>query len=250
MIPKMIGSQKHIAQFDLRGHIGRVFVTSDLHGHYHLLHEKLREVAFDSAKDLLFVGGDWCDRHPDSQYVLDYIYEPWIHSIQANHEQMVIDYIEALALDDMNHTRQCYQMLFCNGGEWFFDISDSKQMAIYEAFKSLPLSIELLLPNDVKVGIIHADCPYNDWEQWKNITTAEFNWNGKATAQWSRSNIDRGVPVKVKGVDFLLTGHTPTKSGEIEKLGNQVYADLGSFFRDKISLIELNDEFIKWVKED
>lgn len=244
MIPKMIGSQKHIAQYDLREFKGRIFFTTDLHGHYDLFHEKLREIGFDSTKDILFCGGDWCDRGPDSQHVMDYIYEPWIHSIRANHEQMLID-----AYENPND-RNSYQMLFCNGGEWYYDITPTQQMVVYQAFKSLPLSIELLLPNDVVVGIIHADCPYNDWDQWKNITTAEFDWNGAATAQWSRRNIDRGVPVNVKGVDILLTGHSPTKSGNIEKLGNQIYCDIGSFFRNKISLIELNDEFIKWVKED
>lgn len=244
MIPKMIGNQKHIAQYDLRDFKGRVFFTTDLHGHYDLFHEKLREVGFDSTRDILFSGGDWCDRGPDSQFVLDYLNEGCIHSIQANHEDLFI------SAKEENWQGQYTNCLVANGGSWVAFLEDSQLEDIYQIFKNLPLAIELLLPNDVVVGIIHADCPYNDWEQWKNITTAEFNWNGKATAQWSRSNIDRGVPVKVKGVDFLLTGHTPTKSGEVEKLGNQIYCDLGSFFRNKISLIELNDEFIKWAKND
>lgn len=242
MKPKITGSQGHIHQYDLRDFKGRVFVTSDIHGHFDLLHEKLREVSFNAETDILFVGGDLCDRGPDSKYVLDYLCETWLHSIQANHESMVID-----AVDYWND-RQAYQMLFCNGGEWFYDLDEITQKAIYQAFKELPFSIELLLPNDVKVGIVHADCPYNDWDQWTNITKAEFDWNGKATAQWSRRNIDRGLPVNVKGVDFILTGHSPTKSGEIEKLGNQIFCDLGSFFRGKLSMIELNNEFVEWVR--
>ena len=53
--------------------------------------------------------------------------------------------------------------------------------------------------------------------------------------------------MNVKGVDFVLTGHTPTKSGEIEILGNQVFADLGSFFRGKLSIIEINKSFMEKV---
>lgn len=242
MKPKIIGSQGHIHQYDLRDFKGRCFFTSDVHGHFDLLHEKLREVSFNADTDILFVGGDNVDRGPDSKYVLDYLYEPWLHSIQANHETMLIDAYENP--DD----RQAFQMLFLNGGEWFYDIEEQLQKAIYQAFKGLPLSIELLLPNDVKVGIVHADCPFNDWNEWTNIANADFEWNGKATAQWSRRNIDRGVPVNVKGVDFILTGHSPTESGEIEKLGNQVFCDLGSFFRGKLSMIELNDEFVDWVR--
>lgn len=241
MKPKIIGSQNHIHQYDLGHFKGRIFFTTDLHGHYELLHQKLKDVAFDSTRDILFVGGDWCDRGPDSKHIMDYIYEPWLHSIQANHEDLFITAYEE------NWRGQATNCLVANGGSWVAFMEDSELDVIYQAFKSLPLSIELLLPNEIKVGIVHADCPYNDWDQWKDITKAEFNYNGKATAQWSRRNIDRGAPVNVKGVDVLLTGHSPTKSGSIEKLGNQVYCDLGSFFREKISMIEINQEFIDWV---
>ena len=56
---KVIGSMGQIHQYDLREFKGRVFFTTDLHGSYDLLHEKLKEVGFDTSKDLLFVGGDW-----------------------------------------------------------------------------------------------------------------------------------------------------------------------------------------------
>ena len=240
MIKKLItGTQNHVLRVDATNHKGRVFFTTDIHGRFDLLHEKLRDVCFDSSRDILLVGGDIVDRHADSKYVLDYIHEPWLHSIQGNHETMLIDAYEN------PDCRQAYQMLFCNGGEWFYDIDEQHQKAIYQAFKELPLSIELLLPNNVKVGIIHGDCPFNDWNKWTNITEEELEYGGKATAQWSRRNYDRDVPVNVKGVDFILCGHTPTKSGEIEILGNQVFADLGSFFRGKLSMIEINESFME-----
>ena len=99
----------------------------------------------------------------------------------------------------------------------------------------------------MKVGIIHGDCPFNDWDKFKDMSTQELESGGYATAQWSRRNYDRGVPVNVKGVDFILCGHTPTKSGEIEILGNQVFTDLGSFFRGKVGMIEINKSFMEKV---
>jgi len=244
MKPKIIGSQEHIHQYDLRDFKGRIFFTTDVHGHFDLLHEKLREVSFNADTDILFVGGDLTDRGPDSKYVLDYLYEPWLHSIQANHEDLFI------SAKEENWQGQATSCLVANGGSWVAFLEDREMEAIYQAFKELPLSIELLLPSDVKVGIVHGDCPYNDWDEWTNITKAEFDWNGKATAQWSRRNIDRGLPVNVKGADFILTGHSPTESGEIEKLGNQIFCDLGSFFRGKLAMIELNNEFVKWTRGD
>lgn len=208
---------------------GRDFFTTDLHGHFDLMHEKLKEVGFDSTKDRLFCGGDWCDRGPDSKYVLDYLCESWIHSVRANHEQMVISAYES------PNNRQCYEMLYCNGGEWYYDLTSSEQKAIYEAFKALPLAIEI----DGKVGIVHAEVPYNNWDKFKTATKAELDWNVGAVAQWARTRYDKQNISQVVGIGRVYVGHTPTKSGEIEQLGNVFYCDLGSFFRDKISFIEL-----------
>lgn len=60
--PKVIGSCNHIHQYALRKFKGRTFFVTDVHGCFDLLHEELNKVAFDSSKDLLFSGGDWCDR--------------------------------------------------------------------------------------------------------------------------------------------------------------------------------------------
>lgn len=214
---------------------GRIFFTSDLHGCYDLLHEKLYEVSFDSSRDILISGGDWADRGVDSKYVLDYLSEPWIHSVRANHEQLVIQTYED---GFIGPAAGC---LMANGGEWYFDLNDQDPIhakAIYDTFKSLPLGIELITPTET-IGIVHAQCPYNDWNRFKKISADELEWDGMATAQWARSNYDRRDEIIVKGVDRLLVGHTPVNSGEVEVLGNVWYTDLGSFFRNKISFIQL-----------
>lgn len=222
----------HIKVMDLTQHKGRVWYTTDLHGHYDLLHEQLHNVGFNSKDDILILGGDSTDRGPDSQYVLDYLNEPWIYSVQGNHEAMVVAAYESP--DDV----QIYNMLFCSGGEWWYGLSEQMQKAIYDTFKSLPLAIELHLPNEV-VGIIHAQVPYNNWEEFRKMTAPELEWNGVAIAQWARTNYNKKLAIDVKGVNRVLVGHTPTNSGEVEVFGNVWYADLGSFFRNKISFIQL-----------
>lgn len=117
-------------------------------------------------------------------------------------------------------------------------ISEELMQAVYESFKSLPLAIELLTPTE-RIGIIHAQCPYNNWDEFKKMHKAELEFNGAATAQWARTNYDKQADIQVKGVDRLMVGHTPTDSGEVEVLGNTWYCDLGSFFRDKISFVQL-----------
>ncbi len=227
----------HIKVLDFTKPKGRVFFTTDLHGHYDLLHDKLRKVAFDSTKDILICGGDWCDRGPYSQHVLDYLNEPWIYSVRANHEQM---FIEAYEGDFKN---QACQMLVVNGGSWVAFCEDAHLTAIYESFKSLPLAIELHTPTEV-IGIIHAQVPSGCWDKFKVMSPQEMEWEGYAIAQWARTKYDKSDKGVISGVDFVLSGHTPTNSGEIEQLGNQLYCDLGSFFRGKISFIEVYPDFI------
>lgn len=212
---------------------GRDFISSDVHGAFDLLHEQMKLNAFDSSKDRLFIAGDWCDRNPDSTNILDYIYEPYIHSVRGNHEEMLIQAYENKLLG------QVARMLYSNGGEWYWDCSPEKQKAIYEAFKSLPLAMEIE-SHEGLIGIIHAEVPYNDWERFRGITKAELEWNGCATAQWARTKYDKQDDSDVKGLYKCFVGHTPTKSGEVEQLGNVVYSDLGSFFRHKICFIQIN----------
>lgn len=229
---KLIGSMNHIHRYDLRNFKGRIFFTTDLHGSYDLLHEKLKEVGFDSTRDILIVGGDNTDRGPDSCHVLDYLYEPWYISIAGNHEALYIGAYEE------NWEGRFTNCLVSNGGAWVGVLSEVECKSIYEAFKEMPLAIEILLPNE-KVGIIHAECPYGDWDAFSKITKTELDWDGLNIAQWVSNKYDKQDTSHVKGVDRLYVGHIPTKSGEVEVLGNVHYCDLGSFFRDKISFVEM-----------
>lgn len=219
----------YIKTLDLTNHKGRVFYTTDLHGCYDLLHEKLHDVAFDSHEDIIILGGDCCDRGPDSRYVLDYLNEPWIHCIRGNHEELLMGAYEEGFVGPYT------DCLVINGGQWVADLDQSTVTEIYETFKSLPLAIEIITPNE-KIGIIHAECPYNDWDKFKTSQVSDSILN---TVQWARNNYTRRWQGVVQGVDRLMVGHTPTDSGEVEVLGNTWYCDLGSFFRGNISFIQL-----------
>lgn len=240
---KLIGSCNHVAQYDLRDFKGRIFAVSDLHGHYDLLHEALNNVAFDSTKDLLFVIGDWCDRGPDSKHVLDYVNEPWIHSLCGNHDQMFIDGFEA----HWHPNNRSVLCLKAHGGDWIWTLTDLEKILIHEAFSAMPLGIELLLPHGRKVGLVHAEVPYHDWDKWVDIVETERD-HTQAVAQWSRRWYDSQFKGQVKGVDFVIAGHTPTDSGNIERLGNMLFIDGGSFFNDNVNLVEIDDKLFRSMK--
>lgn len=231
------GPADEILQIDLTEFTGRCFHTTDLHGCYDLLHEKLSEVTFDITKDILILGADMCDRGPDSQHVLNYLNEPWIYCIRGNHEQLLIQSFED------GFVGPAARCLYENGGDWVFELMDAGKLqtvqAIYESFKSLPLAIELGTKSGKRVGIVHAEVPYGDWERFKGMTQEELDHDGQAVAQWARTRYDRQEVTNVTGIDYVLVGHTPTNSGEPEWLGNQLYLDLGSFFTGKLGFVQI-----------
>lgn len=223
----------HITVYDLSDFKGRAFVTSDIHGCFDLLHEKMREFAFDTSKDLLFVAGDHCDRGEDSKYILDYIFEDWYVPIAGNHCKMF------MAAYDEGWNGWSSRMLLQNGGDWAFDLPDSTKDMIYKAFSALPLAVEVITPKQEKVGIIHAQVPYNDWDEFAKMTTDELEMDGESTILWARTNYNYKTGNDIKGVDKLYVGHTPTESGCVEIIGNTHYIDLGGFFRGKLSFEQI-----------
>lgn len=245
---KLIGSCEHVAQYDLRNFKGRIFAVSDIHGHFDLLHEAMKEVSFNTETDLMFIGGDTTDRGPYSHWILDYINEPWFISIAGNHCQMYVEGFES----HWHPNNRSVLTLKAHGGQWIWDsgLTDLDKILIHEAFTNLPIGIEMLLPSGHKVAMIHAEVPYNDWNKFLNISKAELEWDGKATAQWARRWYSAKYQGKVTGADLVLVGHTPTDSGDIELLGNMLFIDGGSFFNKKLNLIEINKEFMERMVDD
>lgn len=241
---KVIGACGQVHQYDLRGRKGRIFTVTDVHGHFDLLYAALRDVAFDSSRDLLVSTGDWVDRGPQSQYVLDWLDEPWVLSCQGNHEELQIRAFESGYANDCTSTMTLAQ----HGGWWSFDLPRVKQLGIIEMFKSLPLSIELLTDFGT-VGIIHAEVPYQSWTKWREACKSEVENHCIAEAQWSRRRYRNKDSQIVEGIDAVIVGHTPTDSYEFEHLGNVVYSDVGVHRNKHIKLLEINQEFMEKVNE-
>lgn len=218
---------------DLREFKGRVFFTTDIHGHFDLLVEKMRDVGFCGDRDLLILGGDSIDRGPCSEYVLDFIDNEWVHSVRGNHEQLFIESYE----EDFNEHTNVVRVFFQNGGEWVKQVHPDQLFEIYQKLKFLPLAIEIITPSE-KIGVVHAECPFNDWDEFIKLDEESMYFQS-GNIQWARTRYYYAISTPVSGIDRLMVGHNPTDSGEIEVLGNVHYCDLGSFFRNKISFVQL-----------
>lgn len=208
---------------------GRDIAVGDIHGCFYKLEQALSAVGFDKEKDRLFATADLVDRGPESHLAIDYIYEPWFFSCKGNHDQMAIDFARGtgwpMSLLDYSY----------HGGSWNIANSLEERETVALCFEDLPLGIEVETANGL-VGLIHAECPFNDWNKFKE-TEQDFSVDN--TAMWERSryyNMDRSL---VQGVKSLVVGHTPMNEPLV--LGNVWYIDtMGWRPNGKFTLLDLS----------
>lgn len=206
---------------------GRDFVVGDIHGCFTQLKVKLLEVYFNESKDRLFSVGDLVDRGNESEQCLEWINKPWFHAVRGNHEQMAIDYMNGFA--DVG----CY---ISNGGAWFLALEKDEQLKYSEAFNALPIAIEVG-GGKTKVGIVHAECPVDDW---KDLAAALSNANSesfKQTAMWARTRITYGIDTEIKNISCVFVGHTPLQTPM--RLGNVFYIDTGAVFGRELTMAQI-----------
>lgn len=202
---------------------GNDWVVGDVHGMFSRLTDLLIERKFDTDKDRLFCTGDLVDRGPESHKALEWLAYPWFHTVRGNHENMAI-YWGGGGGDSWGADRE--HMYLHNGGEWFIIRSREEQQAYVEAFKALPVRIQINAPDGTPdVGIIHAQAPL-DW----NMPDDEF------TSIWERQRIANNDTKGSANINVVYLGHTPLKQ-KVE-LGNNIYIDTGACFKNGYFTLE------------
>lgn len=201
----------HIARFS-KNEKGRDFIIGDIHGCFSSVVADLIEIEFDDTKDRLFSVGDLVDRGAESGDALDWIAKPWFHAVMGNHEQMAIMHQKG-GIDN-----QLYAM---NGGSWFMSKTEHEKAVFAQVFNDLPLAIEIETDSGL-IGIIHAECPYNDWNKLReNVATLpEYALD---CALWNRNRIQTGLDDNILNVHQVFVGHTPIN--DPVRLGNVYYID-------------------------
>ncbi len=207
---------------------GRDFIVGDLHGCFTELENQLKRLDFNESIDRLFSVGDLVDRGKESERCLEFLDKPWFNCVRGNHEQMAIDWLEY----PLSPSVYSY-----NGGDWFIDKSKEEQMMFADAFKELPIVIEVETKNG-KIGIIHADCPVESWNNIEEALTGEFHEAFQQTCIWDRTRINSRNTMGVKDIHKVYVGHTPVR--DVASLGNVVYVDTGAVFNGgKLTVIEI-----------
>lgn len=202
-----------------KNELGRDFIVGDIHGHFSKLAMELDSIGFSADKgDRLFSVGDLVDRGPESLAALDFLKQPFVHAVAGNHEDMAIRWPNG------NMGADIYA---ANGGAWMIALDRETQCEVAATLSALPVAIELETENGL-IGIVHAECPFDSWQDFTAALEAPDLSNQKReriidAAQWSRGRINGGLMGYITGVRAVIVGHTPMSNSIT--LGNTIYID-------------------------
>ena len=223
----------------------RIFLTSDIHGHYSMF-EKLLDKIKLTKKDLLIILGDSCDRGPKTYELYKKYYDLEkegynIKHLRGNHEDMLI---KAMESGDNDHW-------YRNGGEKtqksFYNNSESKDTLTFEEWleregiKSIKWFVDWLDRIPIMISgkknlFVHAafDTTKSEDEQEHRFLIWDRNdfWTNNKTG---------------KAIYF---GHTPSKDGKIRHYVNDVHCiDTGSYKNGIIACVELKTGKEIYIKD-
>lgn len=153
---------------------GRIFVVSDIHGHYDLFIKLLLQIKFNQD-DFLYIIGDVCDRGPDSLKLIFYIQKhPNIVLLKGNHEYMMQEALYyGIYYNDFDYPSKALKIWIANGGNTTMEnirsylrkyelkhddyrvVRDAFLKQLYGYLVNLPNYVELKVNNQPYV-LVHA----------------------------------------------------------------------------------------------
>jgi serine/threonine protein phosphatase 1 len=208
--------------------LGRDFAVGDIHGSFSALQTALNTIEFNSEVDRLFSVGDLVDRGPESHHVLEWLDKPWFHAICGNHDLMAWRSALGNPYPDVNHHQ--------HGGAWLDELDVDVKLAIGRRLAELPLVMEVQTPNGL-IGIVHAQCPHDDWELLSNNEPSEADID---CYLWSIDRHQQKISSPIRNVHAVVHGHMTVSNMVV--LGNAYYIDTGGWTdRGHFTFLNLHD---------
>lgn len=222
----------YFARFE-RNTTGRDFVVGDIHGCFTRLEEMLFQIGFDWMNDRLFSVGDLVDRGPESPDAIHWVSKHNFFAVKGNHEMMLKQALDAPSTRGVHVS---------NGAKWFYELDGDRQFSHSNVLSGLPFAIEIDTPRG-KVGLVHAECPLNDWNAFLEQLPTDGHLQDMAL--WARVRVRGLNPVKIKNVELVISGHTPLK--EVKLVENSMFIDTGAVFSTKggfFTVVDITNDVI------
>ena len=232
---------------------GRDFVVGDVHGEFDTLEAMLASVRFRPGRDRLFALGDLVDRGPRSADALVWMENGQIElSVRGNHEQMLLDRIEAAESDREGRTPRTAHPLGM-AHPWFARNVERSSWAKWKAMiRSMPFAATVRTRTG-PIGLVHASPTSQCWEDMlAKLVEGDSDtiWMALTTTARARNDARRadqeGVPLggRIEGVRAVLTGHAIVN--EVTTTGNVWHIDTGAGFRNgRLTLARIDTDPIE-----
>jgi len=179
---------------------GRDLILTDVNGCYKEL-VKLTEAIGFCDQDRLFLLGNSINKGLYSYEVIQFTSKSNVYPIIGSAELLML----TAMLDGVpaNAKEILEQQWDDNGGVWRHELTSDQLNKMYKAILKWPLTITLNAHK--KIGLVHAESPFNDWNEFKK-QEIDYNLlmratNGQTILQGDRDGI-------VKNIDFIISGHT------------------------------------------
>lgn len=214
--------------------VGNDYIVGDIHGKFKSLENALEAIHFAPEKDRLFAVGDLIDRGSDSIDIFKWIEKPWFYSILGNHEYMAYRWLTNKPIPHVD--------IMQHGGLWLKSLDHKQKATLINIIEQLPMALEIEVSNGA-IGVIHADCPYDDWNQFKQAKLGlEYltdSWNSDADiCIWSRSRYQQQYSQNIRNIKAVIHGHTTLK--QPQKLGNVHFIDTTRADGSNFTLLSLS----------
>lgn len=220
---------------------GRDLFVGDIHGCLDLFNRLLETASFNPETDRVFSVGDLVDRGKSSADVVRLLKEPWFFAVKGNHEDMTAA--------GMNWGSSV-SIHIANGGGWFYEIEfESERLEIYDLVNDLPIAIEVDTSFG-KIGVVHAECPYEDWEDFKRVLEKESAERDHAVnmALWARRKASGKDARLTKNISRVVCGHTILRDWSL--VGNHMFIDTGAFHFGMLTAWCPQEDHVYQVRRD
>ena len=226
-----------------------VFAIGDIHGcikQLITLHDKIFNYPkYNKVQDLLLYVGDYIDRGPNSQDVINRVLQLQKEGIKSiflkgNHEQVMIDFL----FNKINNLRywlglgadQTIKSYGIEIAEFIKDgFEDDNMDKLRNVFLSKLTKEHIYFFNNLKLTYIMGDYLFvhagiNSEKSLSEQSEIDF--------LWSRS--DQFFDKNFKFEKIIVHGHSPEK--EVVNFPYRINVDTGSFFSGKLSCVCINDK--------
>lgn len=235
---------------------GTDFVVGDLHGCRHLLEARLAELGFCAETDRVLSVGDLVDRGPDSWGTLQLIEEPWFYFVLGNHEEMLLDLLDATEGQVRLRTEDP-ELAWVNG------LTKAQHIQLRSRWAPRLLAA----PRALKVGqgqdrfyVVHADrsrlrytrpAELLDDVEIEQIALgddgqqAALLWSRRVIREWPRGTEQESEPFRVAapalapGVSLTFVGHTVVEAPVLYR--SHLYLDTGAYVTGRLTVLPVRE---------